>query len=168
MQAWLSHLIFLNFYQYPRNNAPECTPCFQIIWSKRNHLEQTLYERQIWTGTKAHSTCSRNLKTMIHVCKRSLISNFTIKCRNNLPCDISEAKSSMSDKILASTTTAVTQELATCRKRCHQCLWLVDYHPSLFVNAKNKRSSRTISHRRSIILSIRLAVCYFCSVYLSY
>lgn len=114
------------------------------------------------------STCSRNLKTMIHVCKRSLHSNFTNKCRNNLPCDISEAKASISDKILASTTTAVTQELAACRKRYHQCLWLVDYHPSLFVNAKNKRSSRTINHRCSIILSSRLAVCYFCAVYLSY
>lgn len=42
------------------------------------------------------------------------------KKHNNLPCEISEAKPDTSERIFATSTAAVTQELATCRRDINQ------------------------------------------------
>jgi DNA repair exonuclease SbcCD ATPase subunit len=52
--------------------------------------------------------------------KKSQIRNI-----NNLPCDISEAKSDTSERIFATSTAAVTQELATCRRDINQLKELI-------------------------------------------
>ena len=46
--------------------------------------------------------------------------NLQIRNINNLPCEISEAKSDTSERIFAISTAAVTQELATCRRDINQ------------------------------------------------